>query len=229
MANANPFSDSNIPIIGGGGSVPAPSYVGLDPGTQGLMNQEAIQAGQSSSYYSGLLNQGVAAQTGQLGGTSAQDQRASAEMGGSAMPGGQIQAIRGVYGRQAQQGLNQLKTQNDYQGQMMKADYMSTVGKALLGQQQNMANYYQSLTNAYVQQETSRAQTINSLFQVGDQVIGMNAKMKPAAQAPNPIQSGGMPYSTPTNYIGQPGGIRSPQPIASNAGYNSDVGGDVYG
>lgn len=200
-----------IPLIGGllDDEAPEPTVVGLDPGTKGLMADQAQKASQGPEYYSGILNQNTE-KAGQLGQNPEQVQQSASALG---MDPNQFQAIRRVYNNQAQQGIQQLKGHNEVQGQLMKADYMNKISKAMLGQQAQQVQQYQFLTNAYMQQEQARAQTINSLFQVGNQVIGMNAKMKlpPQSQAlqadPGQAYAGGFGDRNPYSNNGEYGGI----------------------
>jgi len=160
-----------------GGSTPQPTTVALDPQTQAIESQEAQKAGQPSSEWTGRLNANMD-QSGALGQSDQQTQHLSQQTG---MSPGQIGAIRNVYGMHAREGIQRLKGQNDLQGQMMKADYMSKMSQAMLGQQVTAVNQYQVLTNAYQQQEMARAGLVNSLFQTADVGIGMKAAQNRAA------------------------------------------------
>lgn len=167
---ANNASDATNQLMG---QTPQLKIVPLDSGTQSIMQSESNMAGQPSSYFSGLLNNS----TDQAHNLAQGDQQLNQQAQQMGMSPGQMKAIRNVYNSHAQKGIYQLKQQNDMQGQMMKADYMSKLSQAMLGQQVTAANQYQMLTDAYVQQEQARAGFINSLFQTGDTAIGMRAAM----------------------------------------------------
>lgn len=157
-----------------GTTTPQPTAVGLDSGTQNLINSQVANSGQDPSHFSGILNQGVDKAQGNLGGVQ-NNLNAGTTQANTGMAPGQFQALRQSYAAQAGQNINRLKSQNDLQGQMMKADYMNQTAKALLGQAQFQSNQYQTLTNAYTQQEAARASAINSMFQTADTVIGLKA------------------------------------------------------
>ena len=149
-------------------STPDPNKVGLDPGTQNLLNKQVETANKGPEYFSGLINQGVS------------DKRLAQPSGdqseaGTGMSQGQLGALRQSYAGQAQQGINRIMDQNKLQGSLMKADYMSKVSQALLHQQMQYANQYQVLTQAYNQSEAARAGAINSLFQLANVGIGQYA------------------------------------------------------
>lgn len=196
-------------LMGGlGDSAPdAPGKTPLDAGTQKLVDQQSEIAGKDPSYFSGILNRGVqGVQTG-LGQTGNQLQQENASQGGQ---NSNINAIHNAYNAQAQQGINQIMNKNEMQGNMMKADYMNQLSKTLLGQQAQAVQQQQFLTNVFSQQEQARAQAINSLFQVGDQIIGMNARMK-AAQTSTRALAGGAPMPVQDNQMnnyGQYGGLQ---------------------
>lgn len=150
--------------------MPEHRTIALDEGTQNLSNQMAAQANAPTSFYSGMLNQGQDRARTSLGESEDQITQRASRMG---MDPNQMKAIRNVYNQQANTGIQQLSNRNEYQAKLMKADYMNTVSKALLGQQQQMVNQYGLLTNAYMQQEAARAGAINSMFQTADTAIGM--------------------------------------------------------
>jgi len=151
------------------GGTPQPTTVALDPASQNIENQEATQAGQDSSVFGNEINQNVqAAASGLM--NAPQEKNQAASLGGN-MPGDTFGAIRNAYSNQAGAQISGLMNQNQMQAQLMKADYMNQVGKAMLGQQVNAANQYQTLTNAYVQQNAARAGAIASLFQTANSAM----------------------------------------------------------
>ncbi len=180
-------------FLGVGGGQPQVTTVPLDPGTSAIEGQQLNQAAQPSSYYTGMLNSNLGQATGGLGQGDQQLSQVSKQTG---MSPGQLGAIRNVYNQHAAEGIGRITQQNQMQGQMMKADYLSKMSQAMLGQQVNAVNQYQVLTNAYQQQEMARAGAINSLFQVADTGIGMqmaqNRKTGAAALTPsnNPYVGG---------------------------------------
>lgn len=152
-----------------GGSTPQPNIVPLDSGTQGLVNSTVQKASQPLSTYTGELNQGVST-------TMAQPSAAMTKGSDSAMGGNfSSSAIRNKYAQVAGQGIAGVMNQNNYQAQLMRADYMNQTAKALLGQQQNYVQNMQTITNANISQEMARAQMINSLFQTADTGMGIYA------------------------------------------------------
>jgi hypothetical protein len=151
------------------GNAPQPTTVPLDTGSQNLENQMADQSNQPSNYYSGILNSNL----GQVANLGQNDQQMNQSAQSMGMAPGQMEAIRNVYSQQAGQGINRLTQQNELKGQMMKADYMNQMSRAMLGIQQNAVNQYGVLSQAYQQQEYARAGVINSLFQTANFGIGM--------------------------------------------------------
>lgn len=149
-----------------------PDQVQLDPGSQGLINNQVETAKQDPSYYSGLINQGVD-RSQSLNPNATQSSQEQSRLGN---PNTNLDAIRAAYRFQAQSGIKQVYDQNSYQGQLMKADYMNKISSTLLGQQAQSVQSFQRLNQAYMDQEMGRAQTINSIFQVGNQAIVMNKK-----------------------------------------------------
>ncbi len=174
-----PFSDF------AGGAPDAPKSVGLDSGSQGLLNRSVAQASQPSGYYSGILNQNVGRAQTALGQSNQAAAQENASMGGGInLSPGQMGAIRNAYNSQASRQIGNMVKQNDYKGQMMRADYMNSIAQTMLHQQAQQVSQYGVLTNAFIQQEGARAAAINSLFQTGDTAMGMQmARQKPIAQS----------------------------------------------
>lgn len=142
--------------------------VPLDASTQEALGRGMENASQSPEDIQAKLNQNLD-QTGNL---SQGDQQISQEAQRMNIPPGQLEAIRNVYNREANSGIEQIKNQNLQKAQMMKGDYLNTMAKTMMAQHQQAANQYSVLTQAYQQQEAARAGAINSIFQVGDTAIG---------------------------------------------------------
>lgn len=173
------------------GSTPdAPGATPLDPGTQGIVNRMTDKAGGDASTFTAGLNQGAGSN---LMENKQQALQSDARQGGG-MGASDFGAIRNAYAGQANRQINQIQQKNDMQGKMMKADYMNTTAKALLGQQQQAVNQYGVLTNAYIQQEQARAGFISSLFQVGNTAMAASAATQKSGTAPS--KAGG--YSMPS-------------------------------
>lgn len=173
-------------ILGGlAGEAPAaPDQVQLDPGTASLLNNQVAKAQAPASEYQGMLQRNTEGAQRVLGQS---QQRAGQTAAGLAIPPGQLEAGRRLYSSYANKEINRLTEQNEMKGKLMKADYMNSVAKSLMAQRQAEVNYYQTLTDAYKQQEASRAQMIASIFQTGSTVAGMYAANRggqPSAPAP---------------------------------------------
>ncbi len=147
---------------------PDPKTVSLDGGTQGLINRQIEGADKPDEYFSGLLNQGMDSQQYQVA-PELLEQQSQGKMEDPHIN----KAISRVYQQKAGKALDELKRQNEFQGKMMKNDYMNQTAQVLMRQQQNTLQNYQMLSQAYQAQEQARAQFINSLFQTGNQAMMM--------------------------------------------------------
>lgn len=161
------------------GTAPQPNIVPLDPGTQQLLDQGTTRAGQDASTFAGQLNQGVSQAGNQLGES---NQQLNQQGAAAAQSPGMMQAIRNAYSGQTQKNIQAIQSKNQQAGLYAKLDYTNQMARAALMQQNIAAQNYTTLTQAYNQAETSRAQFVNSLFQTVDVGIGIMAgKAKKAA------------------------------------------------
>ena len=166
------------------GNTPQPTTVPLDSGSQGLLNQDTTLANQSNSAYAGILNNGISEGAHSL---SQSDAQMNQEGQRNSLDPNYLASLRSAYGQQANSAIQRIKSQNDYNGAMMKADFMQKMAGTLLGQQQAQVQNYSFLTNAYNQSEQARAALINSLFQMSN--TGM-ATMAANSSAPAPNMTG---------------------------------------
>lgn len=151
------------------GPKPQVTTVQTDPATQGLLNKQIDKASQSASSFADPMNKGVDQGAAALSGIPSNQEALHG------LPDGTYNALRMAYAGQAQKGIDMLKKQNAYNGEMAKADYMQKTAHTLMQQQQIATNQMQTITQSYIQNEQQRAQAINSLFQLGNTAMGMYA------------------------------------------------------
>lgn len=160
------------PIFGGSTDTPKPGIAPLDPGTQGLINAGVTRAGQSGGQFADQINQGVSQNSASVGQDQQHASQEDQQFGGT-QP--MSDALRNAYSAQSGTNIGKLMKSNQYRGELAKSDYMNKMSQVAVAQQRVAAQNYATLTDAYNQSENSRAQFVNSLFQIGQQGMVMAA------------------------------------------------------
>lgn len=168
------------------GSTPqAPTATPLDAGSQGILNSQVATAEQTPQQIQSSLAQNVGSAQGLMG-TPQQQTQKEASLGGDYAGSG---ALKNAYASTAAKGVNDVYKNTLNQAKLQKADYMNQTAKALLGQQQQKVSNFQTLTDAYNQQEASRAGFISSLFGLGNAAIAINAASPKTSTSGNAVQN----------------------------------------
>lgn len=153
--------------------LPDNKQISLDPAVQGLLNDTVKRASADTASFGQATNQGIDERVGQLNQSNNSIKQMAAKTG---QDPAMLEAISGAYGSQAHDQIQKIKSQNDFNAPLRKANALSGAAAAVLGQQQAKNSFYQSLTDAYNQSEANRAQLVSTLFQTGTQAYMYNKK-----------------------------------------------------
>lgn len=188
------------------GEAPDPTIVGLDQGAQGLINSASERSMRPDEEFAADLNRGA----GEAAQSLAQSEQAAIydnrKLG---MDDGYNSAIRQAYQARAGDSVGKMIRANEYKAKMQKADQMHRMSQSLMAQERVKGQNYAALTEAYNQQEASRAAFIGQLFQLGGTVMSMGAASRKTQTAQQPSQNVGgygrsMSIDPPNSY--GPGG-----------------------
>lgn len=166
----------------------APAPVQVDPQVQGLIDSGVDRSVRSPEEIAAETNQGVAVGAGQLGQSEQQAQNQGLRQGGDA---GYINALRGAYSARSDQNIGRIVEKNQMQAQYKKSDQMAKMSRTALAQQRVQTQNFETLTQAYNQQEMARAQFINQIFQLGGTGMGMAAANRKAVKQDESIIGSG--------------------------------------
>jgi hypothetical protein len=195
-------------LFGASTSSPAPKQIGLDAGTQGLIQSSIAEANRPTSSFASEMNSGAQGALNRLAPTDAVN-----DFGKTGTTTGFRDAIRGAYAGQAGQALEHIKTTNDLMAEQRKANALKQASQNVMQQANMNTNYYQTLTDSYNQMEAQRSAFISSISGLANYAAGTYIGSKNKAASPGISPDQNVAQSSAETFL--PGRQRLMAPVSS--------------
>lgn len=173
-----------------GKSPDAPGFEKLDSETQKLLDLKKDKSSRSAADFIGELNEHLDQGLLSIDNSPESIQAESASKG---VDPNFHKAMMNKYYTKSKQAIDRLKSYSSLEGENKKSEELAKMSRALIGQERARTQQYEILTQAYNQQEASKANMINSLFQLGSygMMMGMSGQKPTVNNVYDKSTSGG--------------------------------------